>query len=303
MAPPVVAIFGPTAVGKTAVAIALAGLLAERGERAVAVNCDSIQVYAGLGVLSGAPSPAEQKQLEHRLVGFLPVDREFSAGRYAELAHREIDSLRRDGTWPVVVGGTGLYLRAALTGLDLRPPLPEALQREIEAEIKARGPEALHAELPRRFREWVAPRDRKRIARLTGLLRSGQEPAPDARGGGELWTKSLRQPTVLVGLTMDPRLLALRISRRVDAMAAAGAGREAAATRAAGASRTLRAAIGFREFESGDLDRIKMLHRRYSRRQMTWMRRMEGVHLLDRGDRPDLDLAREILELAGPPAA
>lgn len=298
MAPPVVAIFGPTAVGKTAVAVALAGLLAQRGERSVAVNCDSIQVYEGLGIIAGAPSAAERERLEHRLVGFLPVSEEFSAGRYAGLAHDQIDSLRREGIWPLVVGGTGLYLRAALTELDLRPPVPGPVQREIEGEIAERGPKALHAELPERFRRWVAPRDRKRVARLTGLLRSGQEPAADAHGGGELWTRSLRHPAVLAGLAMEPGPLADRISRRVDAMAAAGAAREAAVALEAGASRTARAAIGFREFGTGDLDRVKTLHRRYGRRQMTWMRRMEGVNRVDRGDRPDVEIAREILGLA-----
>lgn len=298
MVPPVVAIFGPTAVGKTGVAVALAGLLAERGERAVAVNCDSIQVYAGLEVIAGAPTGQERRQLEHRLVGFLPVSEEFSAGRYAELAHEQIDELLGEGVWPLVVGGTGLYLRAALAELDLRPPVPAELQREIETEMKARGPGSMHADLPERFRGWVAPGDRKRIARLTGLLRLGQEPAPDAIGGGELWTRSLRHRTVLAGLTMDPQCLEERISRRVDAMAEAGAAREAAAALEAGASRTARAALGFTEFGAGDLDRVKALHRRYGRRQMTWMRRMEGVDLLDRDGRSDLEVAREIIGLA-----
>src|SRR5215213_8541633 len=84
------AIFGPTAAGKTGVAIALAKLLRERGEEPVAVNCDSIQVYQGLDVLSGAATAAQRQELEHRLLGFVPLDGEFSAGRFATLAHAEI---------------------------------------------------------------------------------------------------------------------------------------------------------------------------------------------------------------------
>ena len=112
----ILALFGPTAVGKTGVAIAVAEALRVRNENAVAVNCDSIQVYRGLERLSGAASVAEQARLEHRLLSFVDPGEEFSAGRYAEAAHREIDSLLGQGRRPIVVGGTGLYLRAALAG-------------------------------------------------------------------------------------------------------------------------------------------------------------------------------------------
>ena len=123
----VLAIFGPTAVGKTGVAIAVAALLRERGEDPVAVSCDAIQVYEGLDVLSGAPDSVERSRLEHRLVGFVPIDGEFSAGRFAHLAHSEIDQLIAEARRPIVVGGTGLYMRAALAELDLRPPVPSKL--------------------------------------------------------------------------------------------------------------------------------------------------------------------------------
>src|ERR671937_2093353 len=143
----VVAIFGPTAVGKTGVAIELAERLRARGEDPVAVNCDSIQVYRGLETLSGAATTEERNRLEHRLLGFVEPTEEFSAGRYAELAHAAIDSLMEEGRRPIVVGGTGLYLRAALCDLELRPPVAGALRAEVERELDERGPEALHAEL------------------------------------------------------------------------------------------------------------------------------------------------------------
>ncbi len=294
--PPVIALFGPTGIGKTGVAVELAGLLADRGEPAVAVNCDSIQVYEGLPIISGAPSAEELEALEHRLLGFVPITEEYSAGRYAERAHAEIDRLRAEGIRVIVVGGTGLYLRAALAKLDLRPPVPPELRKEVEDEVAKRGPESLHGELPDRFREWVEPGDRKRVARLTELIRAGHEPAPDQLRGGELWTTGLRHPTLLAGLAEEDEPLTERISRRVDAMAAAGAAAEALAAAEAGASRTARAAIGFEEFPQGDLERIKVLHRRYGRRQMTWMRRMKGVHTFAREGRDDPAVAASVLE-------
>lgn len=301
-APAVIAIFGPTAVGKTGVALELADLLRARGEDPVAVNCDSIQVYRGLEVLSGAASAAERDRLEHRLLGFVNPSEEFSAGRYSELAHAEIDGLLAEGSRPIVVGGTGLYLRAALSELDLRPPVPEAVRREVEAEIEARGPEAMRAELPGKLAAGVDPRDRKRIARLTELLRSGVEPHTEAEG---MWTARLRRRTLLAGLTMDRPELAERIDRRVDAMIAAGAEAEVSAAAERGASRTARAALGFEQLlEAHDaspgaevVESIKASHRSYARRQLTWMRRMEGVELIDRTGLDDAEVARRVAAL------
>src|SRR4051794_16609880 len=116
----VVAVFGPTGVGKTAVAIALADELRGRGEDPVAVSADALQVYEGLPILTGAASPEEQARLEHRLLGFVPIHETFSAGAFAAKAHEEIDRLIAQRRRPIVVGGTGLYLRAALADLDLK---------------------------------------------------------------------------------------------------------------------------------------------------------------------------------------
>jgi len=127
----VLAIFGPTGVGKTGVAIALAELLRERGENPVAINCDALQVYEGLGILTGAATAAEQTRLEHRLLGFVPVTEDFSIGDYMPLAHREIDAALEAGRRPIVVGGTGLYLRAALAALSLQKVPPESEQSEL----------------------------------------------------------------------------------------------------------------------------------------------------------------------------
>jgi tRNA dimethylallyltransferase len=127
----VLAIFGPTGVGKTSVAIALAELLRERGEDPVAISCDALQVYEGLGVLTGVATAEEQEKLEHRLIGFVPVTQPFSVGDYMRLAHAEIDAALGAGRRPIVVGGTGLYLRAAVAELSLVKAPPEAQGSEL----------------------------------------------------------------------------------------------------------------------------------------------------------------------------
>lgn len=127
----ILAIFGPTGVGKTGVAVALAERLRERGEDPMAISCDALQVYEGLSVLTGVASEAEQEKLEHRLVGFVPVSETFNVGRYMPLAHAEIDAALAAGRQPIVVGGTGLYLRAALAELSLVKVPPETEDSEL----------------------------------------------------------------------------------------------------------------------------------------------------------------------------
>jgi tRNA dimethylallyltransferase len=290
----VLAIFGPTAVGKTGVAIAVAERLRDHGEDPVALSCDAIQVYRGLEVLSGAADAGERERLEHRLLGVVDVDEEFSAGRFAELAHAEIDALLAEGRRPIVVGGTGLYLRAALAELELRPPVPAAVRAEVEAELEARGPAALHAELTPELASGVHRNDRKRIVRLTALSRLGIAPHAASEG---LWAEELRRPTLLIGLTLDRDRLDARIDARVESMVAAGAVEEARRADAAGASRTARAAIGFNELLARDVEAMKSAQRRFARRQLTWMRRMPGVTLIDRTEREDADVAAEIAGL------
>jgi tRNA dimethylallyltransferase len=127
----VIAIFGPTGVGKTGVAIELAEKLRERGEDPVAISCDALQVYEGLATLTGVATAEEQAKLEHKLVGFVPIGRPFSVGDYMPLAHTEIDAALEAGRQPIVVGGTGLYLRAALAKLSLVKAPPESADSEL----------------------------------------------------------------------------------------------------------------------------------------------------------------------------
>ena len=289
---PVLAIFGPTGVGKTAVAIAVADRLRARGERPVAVSADALQVYRGLEVLTGVASPDEQARLEHRLVSFLPVDRTFSVAEYAALAHAEIDALLADGATPIVVGGTGLYLRAALAELELRPPPPAALRERLTAAMADRGPEALHAELTVKAPAAAAtidPRDRHRIIRALELEELGALAPPP--GENRLWTRETRHPTRLIGLVRDRTDLRERIGARVDAMVAAGARDEVLAADAAGASATARKALGFAELLANDVDGMKTRTRRYAKRQVTWLRKLPDVELVDLTGRTSEEVA------------
>ncbi|MGN6556990.1 MAG: tRNA (adenosine(37)-N6)-dimethylallyltransferase [Solirubrobacterales bacterium] len=235
----VIAIFGPTGVGKTGVAIELAGLLRAQGEDPVAVNCDALQVYEGLEVLTGAATAEERERLEHRLLGFVPITSDFSVGDYMPLAHAEIDGALAAGRWPIVVGGTGLYLRAALAELSLQRVPPESED-------------------------------------------------------SELWSPETRHPSTIFGLDMDRTQLYERIDARTEAIAAAGAIEEARRADALGPGRTARKALGFDELLADDLETMKKRSRNYARRQLTWMRKIPNLELIDRTGMSDAEVAREI---------
>lgn len=192
----VLAIFGPTGVGKTAVAVELAELLRERGEEPVAINCDALQVYEGLGTLTGVAGPAERGRLEHRLVEFVPVTADFSVGDYMELAHAEIDAALAAGRRPIVVGGTGLYLRAALADLSLRKVAPEAEDSELWS------PETRHPSVI-----FGLDMDRARLyeridARVEAIVAAGaaeEARRADAQGPGRTARKALGFDELLAG--------------------------------------------------------------------------------------------------------
>jgi tRNA dimethylallyltransferase len=317
----IIALFGPTGVGKTAIAIALAGRLRARGEEPVAVSADALQVYAGLQTLTGVASPAEQARLEHRLVSFLPLDATFSAGQYARLAHAEIDGLLDMGRRPIVVGGTGLYLRAALTDLDLKPPPAEGVRERWRSELERHGAPALHAQLAARA-PWAAarldPNDQQRIMRALELYEAGELEPPDEDDGesedggaqagegrdehagqtSQLWSEEMRRPTLLIGLTMEREALYELIDARVDAMIAAGAAQEVRRAQEAGASETARKALGFDQLLTGDVEAMKRRTRNYAKRQLSWMRKLGGVRILAVTSREPEAVAGEIAELA-----
>jgi tRNA dimethylallyltransferase len=294
--PAVIALFGPTGVGKTAIALELAELLRARGEDPVAVSADALQVYSGLEVLTGVASPAQRAALEHRLVSFLPLDATFSVGQYAELAHAEIDALLGAGRRPIVVGGTGLYLRAALTELDLRPPPAEGARERWTVELERQGAPALHARLARRAAwaaEAIEPNDGRRVVRALELLDAGELEPPE--GPSQLWSSALRHRTLLAGLTMERQALYERIDARVQVMIDAGAAEEVRRAHAAGASATARQALGFDELLVDDVERMKRRTRNYARRQLTWMRKLADVYVIDATGRDPASVAEQII--------
>ncbi|MGH2878557.1 MAG: tRNA (adenosine(37)-N6)-dimethylallyltransferase, partial [Solirubrobacteraceae bacterium] len=186
---------GPTGVGKTAVAIELASLLRARGENPVAISADALQVYRGLEILTGVADASQQARLEHRLISFLPIDASFSAGSYAELAHAEIDAALAEGRRPLLVGGTGLYLRAALAELDFEPAPPD-------------GPSQLWSEEMRRPTLLVGlVLERETLysqidARVDEMLRAGvleEVRAAHAAGAGRAARKALGFEDLLAG--------------------------------------------------------------------------------------------------------
>lgn len=292
--PDVVAIFGPTGIGKTAVAISLAELLRQRGEDPVAVSVDSMQVYRELPILTGAADAEERAALEHRLIGNVSVADQYDVATHAKLAHAEIDALREEGRRPIVVGGTGLYLRAALTELDLMPKPREGVRERLAVELDQDGLEALYARLEREAPDLAAevdPNNARRVVRALETLEQGLNPAE--RDENRLWTEETRVPTQLFALVMDRDALYARIEQRVDAMVDHGAADEVRGAEPL-AGRTARQALGFEELLNDDVEQMKTNTRRYAKRQLTWLNKLAGATLVDVTDRPPEDVAQGI---------
>jgi len=284
-APHVLALFGPTASGKTAVAAILREQLG-----AEVISADSAALYAGIPVITAAPDyPA-------RLVGVVPLAEEVSVGWYQQRAQEEIDASDR----PLVVGGTGLYFRAALAALELPPPPAAGRRAHWQAEVDRLGPDAAHAVLAERDPAAAArvhANDRKRLVRALELAEAGSSLAP---AGDRLWTEDTRQPTTIVALDLPLDELDRRIATRTRAMAAAGARDEARAAWSQPLSGTARKVLGLEEFATLDEDeaveRVTQATRRLARYQRKWLRRLPGVITLA-ADRPPDDIAADIASL------
>jgi tRNA dimethylallyltransferase len=281
----VLAIFGPTASGKTAVAQAVA-------ERVLAelVSADSMQVYRGLPILTNQ-SPA-------RLVGIWPLDHEASVAEYQRLAHAAIDEILASAHMPIVVGGTGLYLRAALSDLSL-PPAPEPGERErLERLYDDEGAESGHrrlAELDPDAAAVVHPNDRRRVVRSLEL-------AGRARERNRLWTDDTRHPTLVFGLDVPKQELERRIAERTRAMFDAGVRAEAERALAGSISSTAAYAHGLADIaehpdDDAAIEALTARTRRYASYQRKWMRRIPGLVSLP-ADRPPGEVADAILEVA-----
>jgi tRNA dimethylallyltransferase len=192
----VLAIFGPTGVGKTGVAVELARLLRSRGQEPVAINCDALQVYEGLDALTGAASAAEREVLPHELLGIVPVTADFSIHEYMPLAHRAVDDALTAGKTPIVVGGTGLYLRAALADLSLRKVPAFDQESELWAGVTRHPTRIFGLDMDRaRLYERID-------ARVDAIVAAGGEEEArraDALGAGRTARKALGLNELLAG--------------------------------------------------------------------------------------------------------
>ncbi|HEY7602637.1 MAG TPA: tRNA (adenosine(37)-N6)-dimethylallyltransferase MiaA [Gaiellaceae bacterium] len=282
----VLAIFGPTASGKSAVAEAIA-----RRIPADLIAADSAQLYRGLPILTNQ-SPAA-------LAGIWDLDHEASVAEYQALAHEAVDSTLRTGRMPVVVGGTGLYFRAALAELDV-PPAPEPGARERWQHVyDEEGPEAAHSLLADRDAEAassVHPNDRRRVVRALELSEAGH-----SLRGDRLWAAETRHPTVVVGLHVAPEELNARIEARTRHMFEAGVEEEVSRAVERPLSSTAGKILGIREIAGlppGEAEaELAARTRRLAAYQRKWMRRIPGLVSV-RADRSPDEVADDVLALA-----
>ncbi len=282
----VIAIFGPTASGKTAVAEAVADLLGTE-----VVSADAIQVYRGLPILTN------QSARPTRLVAICDLDEEMTVGAFAALAHREIDALVVERGAAVVSGGTGLYLRAALADLDVPPAVAPGLRDRIAHEVDTDRAAAHRrlAALDPAAAQAVHPNDRKRLIRALELAEAGTSLVA---GRDRLWDGATRRPTLVVGLDIPPGVLEERIRERTESMFAQGVIDEVFAALAGPVSRTAEKALGLAEIvELGDraLEPMVVRTRRYAAYQRKWMRRIPGLVSVD-GARPPGEIAADLVE-------
>jgi tRNA dimethylallyltransferase len=290
-APRVVAIFGPTASGKTAVAEAVADRLG--GE---VVSADSMQAYRGLPILTAQP------RRPTRLVGIWPLAHEGSVAEYARLAQADIDRLLAAGRIPVVAGGTGLYFRAALAELELPPAPSSALRAHWEQLYDRLGAERAYAVLADRDPDAAARlhrNDRRRVVRALELTELGSSLRPEA---DRLWTVETRHPTMIVGLELPRDVLSARIEHRAQAMFAEGVVEEVRSALAEPISATAVHALGLREIaelsREDALTALILRTRRYAAYQRKWMRRIPGLVSVN-ADRTADEIADDIVEMAG----
>jgi tRNA dimethylallyltransferase len=286
----VIAVFGPTASGKSAVAEAIAERIP-----AELVSADAMQVYRGLPILTNQPG------YPTRLVAIWELHYEASVGEYQRIAHAAIDEILAAGKTPVVVGGTGLYLRAALSELEL-PPAPSPGARERFERVYDRlGPDSAHAALAERDPQAAArvhPNDRRRVVRALELADAGSSLAP-ARDA--LWTKETRHPTIIFGLEVPREEVDRRIEERTRAMFLRGAAEEARRALARPVSATARNVLGLREAaelpEEEAIEQIAQRTRRYAAYQRKWMRRIPALVSVPAARSPG-EIADEVVQMA-----
>jgi tRNA dimethylallyltransferase len=288
----VLALFGPTASGKTSVA----GVLRDRLD-AIVVSADSAALYAGLPIVTAAPPYPAQ------LVGTVSLDDNVSVGEYQRWAQAAIDDAVAGGGTAVVVGGTGLYFRAALSSLEL-PAAPEPSRRaHWQQYYDEHGADATHALLAERDPAAAArvhANDRKRVIRALELAEAGASLAPAV---GSLWTATMRRPTSVFSLELSLDELDRRIDARTTAMADAGAAAEAKSAWSGPLSETARKVLGLEQFatlpRAEAVAEVARATKRLARYQRKWMRNLDGAVRLD-ANRPAEEIADDIIALGRP---
>lgn len=284
--PLLVAIVGPTASGKTALSLALAERF--RGE---IVNCDSVAIYREFEIGTAKPSPEERARAPHHLLDFLAPDQVFTAGDYARAARQALAGIKQHGRLPIVVGGTGLYLRALLEGLFSGPPRSEDLRERLRARAAERGPSYLHRMLRRLDPASAASiheNDEPKLIRAIEVCLLARERM------SELWKRG-RDPLtgfriLRIGLDPDRNQLYTRINRRAAKMFDAGLIEETKVILAKyGPAAMPLGSLGYKQAVQhlrGEIDRklavwaAQQAHRNYAKRQMTWFRREPDVRWL-----------------------
>ena len=281
MAADVVAVFGPTASGKSAAAVELAERIG--GE---IVSCDAMQLYRGLPILTNQPTDAELARASHHLVGVWPLWHEGSVADYGAIAHRAIDEVLARGRMAVLCGGSGLYLRAAAGRLETPPPAAPGSRQRLEQLYDRVGPGPAHALLADRdpgAARAVHANDRRRVVRALELAEAGETLAP---ASSQLWEHEPRHPTVVFGLEVDPDIVRRRIELRTAAMFDRGVEDEVRAALAGPLSSTAARIHGLQDVAAllrGEIDRDEAARRlivrtrRYAKRQRVWMRRLPGL--------------------------
>ena len=290
--PSLAVIAGPTAVGKTQVALALARHLS-----AEIVCADSRTLYRGLDIGTAKPSPADRDAVPHHLLDVADPDQPLTLVEYQRLATRALGEIRRRNRRPLLVGGTGLYIRAVVDGLVIPPAAPDwVLRAELEEEERTGGPGALHTRLGRVdpvAASRIHPRNVRRIIRALEVhARTGRPISAfqqESRGAAE--------SVPMVALTLDRSQLYDRIDRRIASQLASGFIEEVRTLFRAGYARTLPAlqGIGYKEigaYLEGVLSReeavalIRRNSRRYAKRQLIWFRADPRYRWVDVGDDP-----------------
>ncbi|HEY6860155.1 MAG TPA: tRNA (adenosine(37)-N6)-dimethylallyltransferase MiaA [Pseudolabrys sp.] len=275
-----VLIAGPTASGKSALALELAERFG-----GVIVNADSMQVYRDLRIITARPTPEEEKRTPHRLYGFVDAAENYSVGRWCRDVAEVLKEARSQGRIPILVGGTGLYFKALTTGLAAVPPIPADIRAEVRSRLQREGPPALHAELARldpATAQRVTINDRSRISRALEVVLATGRPLSDWHSEG-LPPLIDSKRVAKIFISCERKELVHRIERRFAAMLKSGAleevGRLAArgldpslpAMKAHGVPWLIRHLDGEISLEEAAAGAV-MDTRRYAKRQLTWFR-------------------------------